>query len=48
MKRHILFLVGFCLFFSPSLWAQQEENSYVKEHYDKEEVYIPMRDGTRL
>jgi putative CocE/NonD family hydrolase len=26
----------------------QEANNYVEAHYDKEEVYIPMRDGVKL
>lgn len=48
MRKQIFLLVGFFLLISPSVWAQEEESSYVKENYDKEEVYIPMRDGTRL
>ncbi|WP_296621637.1 CocE/NonD family hydrolase [Marivirga sp.] len=48
MKKHILLFIGLCLFLNPRAWTQEEESSYVKEHYNKEEVYIPMRDGTRL
>ena len=48
MKKIIFLLIGFCLLMSPSAIAQEEESNYVKEHYNKEEVYIPMRDGVRL
>lgn len=30
------------------LFAQNEDSLFVREHYEKMEVYIPMRDGTRL
>lgn len=30
------------------LSANEADSLYVLEHYDKQEVYIPMRDGTRL
>ncbi|MEC5394243.1 CocE/NonD family hydrolase [Bergeyella sp. RCAD1439] len=39
------------IFFIFSFWglAQSSQNSdYVKEHFDKKEVYIPMRDGIKL
>ncbi len=36
------------LFSSFSLWAQFDLEAFVPANYDKQEVYIPMRDGTRL
>jgi len=50
MKKQILLFFGFCLFFNGVVKAQEteEESTYVTENYDKEEVYITMRDGTRL
>lgn len=45
-KQSILFfLVILCGF---SLRAQTNDAAYIKANYDKEEVYIPMRDGVRL
>ena len=31
-----------------SAWAQMPDSVYVKKHYDKMEVQIPMRDGVKL
>ncbi len=39
-----IFLI--CLLFAFSLHAQEEQ--YLRAHYTKQEVYIPMRDGVRL
>lgn len=45
MKHVLLILV----LFSQTLFSQQPtETDFVKENYLKEEVYIPMRDGTKL
>ena len=43
MKKTVL---GLLLLLSPQLFAQTA--SYPKTHYDKQEVRIPMRDGTQL
>jgi hypothetical protein len=49
MKKHFILFLALCLLLTGNLRAQEkEEISYVKQNYDKEEVYIPMRDGTRL
>ncbi|MVZ62286.1 CocE/NonD family hydrolase [Sphingobacterium humi] len=46
MKQLVL---GILLFCCQLLFAQQgQDASYVPEHYTKKEVYIPMRDGTKL
>ncbi len=47
MKKCLsLLFVLFLIALSPVL--AQEANDYVKENYNKEELYIPMRDGVRL
>ncbi len=46
MTKILYSLLAFMLF---SVVAQaQPEANYVKEHFNKEEVYIPMRDGVKL
>jgi putative CocE/NonD family hydrolase len=45
--RYILRTLIIVLLSGSAAWAQSE-NNYVKEHYNKEEVYIPMRDGVKL
>lgn len=39
-------LVFIFIFFNIS--AQEVDENYIREHYTKSEVYIPMRDGTKL
>jgi len=46
MKRIIL-LCCFTLCFG-KIYAQNNDADYVKQHYIKKEVYIPMRDGKKL
>lgn len=43
-------ILGLLLFFlgSMGIFAQSTENYQVSEHYNKQEVYIEMRDGTKL
>lgn len=41
-------LSSLCLLFILSVSAQMPDSVYVKANYDKREVYIPMRDGTKL
>lgn len=38
----------FFFFAAGILLAQMPDPSFVKEHFDKKEVYIPMRDGVKL
>src|SRR5690606_18106864 len=46
MKQILLFFLIFLAGFS--LKAQNTDAAYIKANYNKEEVYIPMRDGIRL
>lgn len=41
-------LLSICLFLTTPIFAQETETYDVSEHYDKQEVYIPMRDGVKL
>ena len=36
------------LLFSASALAQNRDSAYVRQHYEKMEVQIPMRDGVKL
>lgn len=45
-KKLINLLFLFFLFFN--LHAQTVDEKYIRDHYTKKEVYIPMRDGVRL
>jgi putative CocE/NonD family hydrolase len=38
----------FLFFFSVNAFAQNEDSLYMREHYDKVEYHIPMRDGAEL
>src|SRR5690606_41287859 len=43
------FLVGLFVCCATLLFAQQTNDAeYIKNNYSKREVYIPMRDGTKL
>lgn len=44
-QRLLVFLL---LLFSVSLFAQNKDSLYMREHYDKTEYSIPMRDGIKL
>lgn len=46
MKKIFQFLILFCFVFS--LAQNRPNNTFVKENYDKKELYIPMRDGVKL
>lgn len=46
MKRSLLLCV--VLLFGGLAWAQMPDSVYVRTYYDKQEVYIPMRDGVKL
>lgn len=43
-----LWLAVLLLFVAPTLFAQQTDSAYVREHYTKIEQHIPMRDGIKL
>jgi len=43
----------FCLFITITFYSNAQDTAedpmgYIRQHYDKQEVYIPMRDGVRL
>lgn len=46
--KHLLLSLGLFLVLSTAAVAQGNDAAYVKENFDKREVYIPMRDGVRL
>ncbi|QBO57381.1 CocE/NonD family hydrolase [Chryseobacterium salivictor] len=46
MKKY--FQIFFTLCFVLAIAQNKPDNSFVKEHYTKKEVYIPMRDGVKL
>ncbi len=46
MKKIIIALLW--LLVSLTLAAQSDDAAYIKENFEKEEVYIPMRDGVKL
>ena len=46
MKK-ILFLI-ITMYIPATLWAQVPDSVYSRQHYDKFEYQIPMRDGTKL
>ena len=48
MKCNLFFIIGFFSLLNLSAYAQEKKDNYVKKNYNKEEVYIPMRDGVRL
>ncbi len=50
MKRHHYFSAVFfaVLFFVRTVSTAQDVMDYIRRHYDKQEVYITMRDGVRL
>ncbi len=45
--RKLLFLIGLCIA-SANTIAQEINENYFKENYNKKEVYITMRDGIKL
>lgn len=52
LRRFCLFLALLMLYPTAAALAQFRQNQanaeYIRQHYDKQEVYIPMRDGERL
>lgn len=46
MKKYFPFIFFFCFVFTMSQKAP--DNTFVKENFNKKEVYIPMRDGIKL
>lgn len=48
MKRILLTLFLFSCFFVELSFAQETDSAYVRNHYNKIERQIPMRDGTKL
>ncbi len=49
MALRVIFLLVLAFpFFSNAQDRRAANNNFVKENYDKQEVYIPMRDGKRL
>ncbi len=48
MNKYKYFILVFMLLGSLGAYAQQPDADYIKENYTKKEVYIPMRDGTKL
>ena len=46
MKKHFLFLISLIAFISSH--AQNADSLWMREHYQKKEMYITMRDGVRL
>ena len=46
MKSIFCLLLLIC--FATSAFAQNRDSAYVREHYEKMEVQIPMRDGIKL
>ena len=46
MRKILQFLMAFCFVFG--LAQTKPTNSFVKDHFIKQEVYIPMRDGVKL
>jgi hypothetical protein len=38
----------FLFFFSVNVFAQNQDSLYMREHYDKVEYHIPVRDGAKL
>ena len=47
MRNIAVILIGF-LFAAEPLFAQISDSAYIRQNYRKEEVQIPMRDGTKL
>lgn len=48
MNHFKLLSLAVCLLLAQASNAQTQEADYVKANYQKKEVYIPMRDGTKL
>lgn len=48
MARRLVFLSLFLICCSTAVWAQDIDETWLKNHYTKSEHRIPMRDGTRL
>ena len=46
MKKY--FQIFFAFYFVFGFTQNKPDNNFVKEHYTKKEVYIPMRDGIKL
>ena len=46
MKKYFHILFVFCFVFG--LAQNRPDNKFVKEHFTKKEVYVPMRDGVKL
>ncbi|WP_109698518.1 CocE/NonD family hydrolase [Chitinophaga deserti] len=48
MSKPMLALIGAMMAFSAVFAQQEHEPSWLQENYNKQEVQIPMRDGTKL
>lgn len=48
MKKYLLMLICFSMSFAVFAQKPKYDNEYVKNHYDRSEVMIPMRDGVKL
>ena len=46
MKKQLLFLI--CFLITLTLYAQNADSAWMRDHYQKKELYITMRDGVRL
>lgn len=46
--KSLLSFVVFIVLSCNTLYGQEIDEKYVREHFDKVEVYIPMRDGAKL
>ena len=47
MRKILISLCCFLLFFTTKAQYSQD-SAWIRDNYTKKEVYIPMRDGTRL
>src|SRR4030095_15488461 len=47
MKKHLTFFVALCVW-SVTLAQNSQDSAWIRDNYMKTEVYIPMRDSTRL
>ncbi len=48
MRKHLWLAVAVLLVIPAFAKAVNEDSVWMYQHYTKKEVYIPMRDGTRL
>ncbi len=46
MKKQLLFLI--CFLITLTLYAQNADSAWMRDHYQKKELYITMRDSVRL